>query len=386
MKTKGFTLVELIGVIVVIALIALVVIPPINNMIRENNKNMYDQTITQIELSANNWGVDNIYLLPLTETDVFYITLGQLKYNGYVDVNVKNPLTNECFDDDMLIEITKVEKTYKYNVLEDTGSRGCNTSETNVPVLVLKGGASIDVEINTSFNDPGVVAYDFETSSSISSTTSFTYNGSSVTSIDTKKLGTYVITYSAYDNGAESTITREVNIVDTTSPVLTVNNQTISHTTNVELNNFVEYAYTVSDNSQFTGSLYQDNLDVVITNEVDDSKEGSYYITYTATDHSGNEKVIKVRVTVVDTIAPTLTLDTTSINIFKGTDYNLSNNITADMIDVGTGIKDLKFYYNDEIIENLNTLEIGSYTIKAIATDNSINKNQAIVNINVTIN
>ena len=59
MKKNGFTLIELIAVIILIALISTIAIIPINNIIKESKDKLYDHQIEQIILAAQNWASDN---------------------------------------------------------------------------------------------------------------------------------------------------------------------------------------------------------------------------------------------------------------------------------------------------------------------------------------
>ncbi len=109
--------------------------------------------------------------------------------------------------------------------------------------------------------------------------------------VNTSKVGKYTITYTATDAaGNKATKTRTVNVVDTTAPVITVkgaNTVTVSHGS----------AYTDA------GATATDNVDPAVTvtssGTVDTATEGTYTITYTATDAAGNTATETRTVTVV---------------------------------------------------------------------------------------
>ena len=113
--------------------------------------------------------------------------------------------------------------------------------------------------------------------------------------------GSYTVTYTATDaSGNTATATRIVNVVDTTAPVVTV---TGDNPATVELGaTYIDAGATATDASDpnLTDSL-------VTTGTVDTDTVGTYTITYTATDPSGNAGTATRTVKVVDTTAPVLT-------------------------------------------------------------------------------
>ena len=122
MKNKGFTLIELIGTIVIISLILLVVVPSIGNKLKEGIKDADDQAKSNMELAAKNWSYDNKSELPQAgETKT--ITIQQLKTYGYLDLDIHMPSDPEKDISNSCIKITKIEtgtekNRYKYEYSE----------------------------------------------------------------------------------------------------------------------------------------------------------------------------------------------------------------------------------------------------------------------------
>ena len=84
MKNKGFTLIELIGTIVIIALIALIIIPAIGRTLKTGIEKSEKQIENNIILAAKNYFSDN----PKA-------TCGELKTlqeEGYIDYKIKSPI------------------------------------------------------------------------------------------------------------------------------------------------------------------------------------------------------------------------------------------------------------------------------------------------------
>ena len=125
---KGFTLAELLGVIVILLLLVLIVTPIFINYSKKASKSAYEVQINTIKESAREWALDeeNIKLLPTKENECVEITLEKLKEIGLLDYNITNPKTKAKFSDESTVIIRKVgtELTYTYN---ENGEETCDT-------------------------------------------------------------------------------------------------------------------------------------------------------------------------------------------------------------------------------------------------------------------
>lgn len=116
---KGFTLAELIGVIVVLALISLVSVPAVASTLKANKIKLCNSQLENILTSARTWGADNFVKLPGTDGQFITVTLDDLEKYGYIESGIKNPLTKDDITD-VTIKITKVTKKYVYELDADT--------------------------------------------------------------------------------------------------------------------------------------------------------------------------------------------------------------------------------------------------------------------------
>jgi hypothetical protein len=155
--------------------------------------------------------------------------------------------------------------------------------DTVKPVITLNGNASVSVEAGTDFTDLGATAQDAR-DGDISSKISVDGH------VDTTKLGDYTLTYLVKDaaQNAATPITRTVHVVDTTKPTISVSgpNPLIAHLGDT-VNNAME-GVTASDS--FEGDL---TSQVVLVENPDTSKTGTFTITYSVSDSSGNTKVFE---------------------------------------------------------------------------------------------
>ena len=113
-KRKAFTLIELMGVLVIIGILTVILVPVINNTIKNNKQKLHDNQIDMIRLSAQNLATDNTYILPEEDGEEIYITLGQLRAMGYAEETIIDPLTNKNFPDNLIVMIIKKGNDYDY--------------------------------------------------------------------------------------------------------------------------------------------------------------------------------------------------------------------------------------------------------------------------------
>ena len=122
MNRKGFTLIELVGTIVLISIMVLIIVPTVNRVIKLSQVTVDKQLDENLLLAARNWASDHKTELPKTVGWSYNIQLSKLKEEGYLDSELKKPSTGEDYGD-RCVQITNIskksKKVYKYS-LEDT--------------------------------------------------------------------------------------------------------------------------------------------------------------------------------------------------------------------------------------------------------------------------
>lgn len=116
---KGFTLIEILGVLIILGVISLVTIPVVTNILRENKETLYQSQINNIKDSAKNFVAENIFDLSLENGSRLGITIGKLKDLGYLEPNVINSKTKKEFTDDTTIIIENINNNIEYTVCID---------------------------------------------------------------------------------------------------------------------------------------------------------------------------------------------------------------------------------------------------------------------------
>lgn len=219
---KGFTLVELLGVIIVLAVIAIIVFPLVNKTIKTNKEKLYNSQLEEIKSGAEKWAYANIEMLPVNDGESVTITLFELKKGGFLTLDIRNPITGELLPNDMVITITFKNNNFEINVDGNSGSDIDSEVNKNSPIIILNGNFIEYVEINGTYEEKGALAKDKDGNIIQDIQISYQLNGVEIPSIDTKSFNTYTAIYSATSNGYTSRITRTIVVRDTTAPDLIV--------------------------------------------------------------------------------------------------------------------------------------------------------------------
>ena len=118
---KGFTLAELLGVIVILSLIALITVPAITDTLQNYKIKLCNTQLEEIISAAKTWGADNLVKLPSSEGQTKTVSLKMLSDYGYIDAVIQNPVTKENFElETTTVTITKQGKKFVYTLDEDT--------------------------------------------------------------------------------------------------------------------------------------------------------------------------------------------------------------------------------------------------------------------------
>lgn len=139
---KGFTLIELIAVIVILSLIALIVFPAINSVIKDSKEKAYNQQIQAIVKAAKQLSYEHSEVLPDEIDGASYnlelncLTTGCTLENGkkisggYLneDELINPKKTSENLKG--VVEIKYNSKRYDYTYKENTGVAAKNTTGT----------------------------------------------------------------------------------------------------------------------------------------------------------------------------------------------------------------------------------------------------------------
>lgn len=122
MKNKGFTLVELLGVIVILGIIATITVPLIQRTIVDNTESAYEDQVKSFERAAENSVAKDIYNMTKCQTETCTVTLKELQEKGLLPSgDIVNPKTDENFNLNNVVEITYdgTKFDYHYDTAQD---------------------------------------------------------------------------------------------------------------------------------------------------------------------------------------------------------------------------------------------------------------------------
>lgn len=181
--------------------------------------------------------------------------------------------------------------------------------------------------------------------------------------VDTKKLGSYFVKYTANYNDMEESITVSYIVIDTKKPVidLVINEDTYTS----PKDKYVEEGFSAIDN--YDGDL----TDKVFREE----KDGIVF--YTVSDSFGNTTTVEREIIYKDTVAPIITLNgEADLKISTGEEYVEAGFVASD---------DCEGDISDKVVVSgeVDTAKNGSYVITYAVKDSY--GNECVINRNVTV-
>ncbi len=119
MRKNAFTMVELIGVIVILALMLLIAVPSVNNAIKTSEENKKQEALNNIYMAAENYllaNYDNYTSLNMIgNSDYIYVM--DLINEQYMDVDTLNPNDDSVFDHKDVVKVTRnQDDTFSYEL------------------------------------------------------------------------------------------------------------------------------------------------------------------------------------------------------------------------------------------------------------------------------
>ena len=151
--------------------------------------------------------------------------------------------------------------------------------DTTPPVIILTGDAVVSIEVGSTYVDDGATASD-NVDGDITSNIA-----TDVTNVDNLTVGPYTVTYNVTDvaGNAATEVTRTVNVVDTTVPVITLNGDP---TVTVEVGaSYTDAGAAAADNYDDDTAL---SSNIITVNTVDTDIVASFNVTYNVSDVGGD--------------------------------------------------------------------------------------------------
>ena len=307
---KGFTLVELLSVIVLIGLLLGLGIPGINRIKQNMNKKSLNTKINLIEQAAVLWGQDNKTLLQKDDcSDVdndnkkcYKIKIEELISEDYLeseshnDITYTNPVDNSELKDKCVYVYKKNNRVYASFSISNN-CNGISVGEggvtiINKPNIVASDGKNSGEWHNANFDlifsasSGAEIYYGFDESSINTKATTYT--------ADEEKTSEIIYVKACKSGVCSENVTYEIKL-DTTAPVINYNPiYVIGDIVKLEQNALYELKDYVLVSDNLDSSPQLDFSTFGGTNIL-----GTTEVTYTAKDEAGNESSKKVNIKVV---------------------------------------------------------------------------------------
>ena len=204
MNKRGFTLVELLAVLVILGIIRRLIIPKVFNIVNDSKDTLYQNGVNTILSAAYDYSLKNLDVLK--DSGPSYITLGELKANNLFESNIINQKTGTSFSDDLIIKIMKEDREinpsfekregeYIYTLFSD------NTKLLSIELDLSKSGSNYYTSISVGGSLPSEtfkVKYDgVDVTDSSKIVKNISKSDNLVDSVDTSNPSIYDINYTA---------------------------------------------------------------------------------------------------------------------------------------------------------------------------------------------
>jgi len=283
MNKKGFTILEILAVIVIVLMLSLLLIPIIEKHIENTKRILIESQIATIENAAYVYAYNFRSEIPdLENSGVAIITLQTLINKGLLEEG------KFIINDEVIIPLTSTVIIINYE--GEIKTKYDKNSQTK-PLIILKGIEKMAISKGSTYIEPGALLIKFNPKSIEQLPISYIF--SNVNSAIPDK---YEVQYTY--TGADS-ITREVNVndigttIDVIKPTITLNGS---------------LSLTISKGSVYNdaGATANDNKDgditsrITVRNEVNTKQKGKYYVKYDVVDFAGNSAITAIRTVIVN--------------------------------------------------------------------------------------
>lgn len=286
---KGFTLVELLAVIIILGAIFAITFPLVTDNIRKTEEKAFNLQKEQIIAAAKDMVIKEYVVIPDKQSITLYV--GELKRKGLLPIKMINAKTKLTISNESNVVISRENNSYSYDVnIIDLEEESTENNE-NAPVIRLNGNYVEYVEINTEYVEKGGTAYSNTGSPLTLNPPQIKLNDNEGGEIDTSKLGTYKLIYSVTDKGLTTTSIRTVVVRDTIPPVISFPEDNIVKVSKVSGFDVRARVYAFDNSGNDVTAIPLSSLSNV---------PGKHVILYTAKDPSGNTTNAKRVITVVN--------------------------------------------------------------------------------------
>ena len=326
-REKGFTLIELIGVIVIISVICIIVTPTIINQLNNKKEKVSSAQKQILFTAADQYLEQNKDIYQLTSGDIYCVSVSQLIADGLLKTPVIDATTGNEIDKNTNIKITVSHNENKtYDI--DTTNACASVNSNDIQYTLTPTNNTWSKQKVLAITYPNVTGY--VNSYSLDNGVTWTSVGSSTVSLTIKK-ETTVLAKSEGDITINKTIL--VSRVDSVLPVCTLKITSATAGSNgwyrsnvvLEFNNKSDEESGLASYGMGTSSTATYNSTTSITQSAETTGTTIYgYVK----DNAGNENTCSM-VIKKDTIAPVITASNITMYTSDVSSFDPLANVTV---------------------------------------------------------
>ena len=326
---NAFTLIELLGVLIILAVIALITFPIIDNAIKNSREKSLERTIDAIEEAAYRYSIENDIGYP-TEKQALY--LSEIQSKGFLETSIINPVTNEELSGCVWYHW---ETNYNQYIFEYDGE--CVSMDTepvinisyNESLINSNGWAKENIAVTLSGN--GEIKYCLADSECEPNEI---INIGTNTKFITREGTNYICANATNNLGSSDTLCKSIKLDKTLPTINNVGDLIVNRNEPVNLSSGVTYDDVLSG---IDGEL------IIEPTTVNTSTVGTKRVTYKVQDMAGNVREV-VRNIIVDANAPTIVFNLVDSSTINSNNWAKNNfYVRATITDnSGSGIRSAK--------------------------------------------
>ena len=121
MKNRGFTIIELVSIILILAAILLVSFPAITNLLKADDSKKYDAMVKDLCLAGEAYIKSNLDSFSSVSTvgATITISIDELITYGSVKPDTKNPNTNNSISGDSLTYVVQTDRSLNCSYIDN---------------------------------------------------------------------------------------------------------------------------------------------------------------------------------------------------------------------------------------------------------------------------